>query len=600
MQVVDSSGNVFGQGLEITDKNGKPKVPIINTDITIGTTAIVGGVVGRVLFQGAGNVVQESSSFTYDDTLKKFTLTGPIGSVIQHTALTNYNGLSGFQLNVADGTERAFFKLNPSTGEIRIGGTGSGYFPTFYAQGVEAMRIFASTRNVGINTTTDAGYKADINGTLRVQGAISIFNPAFTNGGTIAHTANSTLYITGGPGAGGENITFGPSNRIFINAQQTRFPNGSVQMSSTLTVGSGNATSTNMLLMQGSITAASALGRGIGMDTTLVASANNDVLVGLDVKPTYTNGAFTGLTNVDLRTSGANVTIGSSYGYGALYGYANDGIVQIKTAATYKTQMWFRPSGNAGGYNANYWSRIEHDMGTLNIIGSSYGQLSIASAGGNANGARIYFSGSTGIANNALSLEGPGNSGRIALTTYGSSPVTINGGNLLVNTLTDAGFKLDVNGTARVSGNLYIGPSPNGTYMYSNGYDLTMTTRASDRAIWLKQGNSNLVMMLMADGNAGVNNNNALTVWTTANTNANTVASFCVNGISGNTLIGTSTDIASSILTVNSTTKGFLPPRMTTTQKNAIASPAAGLVIFDTTLNKLCVYTTAWETITSI
>lgn len=26
MQVVDASGNVFGQGLEITDKNGKPKV----------------------------------------------------------------------------------------------------------------------------------------------------------------------------------------------------------------------------------------------------------------------------------------------------------------------------------------------------------------------------------------------------------------------------------------------------------------------------------------------------------------------------------------------------------------------------------------------
>jgi hypothetical protein len=53
-------------------------------------------------------------------------------------------------------------------------------------------------------------------------------------------------------------------------------------------------------------------------------------------------------------------------------------------------------------------------------------------------------------------------------------------------------------------------------------------------------------------------------------------------------------------LNMNSTTKGFLPPRMTTTQKNAIASPAAGLVVYDTTLNKLCVYTTAWETITSV
>jgi hypothetical protein len=57
---------------------------------------------------------------------------------------------------------------------------------------------------------------------------------------------------------------------------------------------------------------------------------------------------------------------------------------------------------------------------------------------------------------------------------------------------------------------------------------------------------------------------------------------------------------SSAALSADSTTKGFLPPRMTTAQKNAIATPAAGLMVYDTTLNKLCVYTTAWETITSI
>lgn len=56
----------------------------------------------------------------------------------------------------------------------------------------------------------------------------------------------------------------------------------------------------------------------------------------------------------------------------------------------------------------------------------------------------------------------------------------------------------------------------------------------------------------------------------------------------------------SSIFAIDSTNQGFLPPRMTTTQKNAIATPTAGLVVYDTTLNKLCVYTTTWETITSI
>jgi hypothetical protein len=46
----------------------------------------------------------------------------------------------------------------------------------------------------------------------------------------------------------------------------------------------------------------------------------------------------------------------------------------------------------------------------------------------------------------------------------------------------------------------------------------------------------------------------------------------------------------SSIVEIASTTKGFLPPRMTTTQKNAIASPAAGLVLYDSTTNKLQCY----------
>jgi hypothetical protein len=70
---------------------------------------------------------------------------------------------------------------------------------------------------------------------------------------------------------------------------------------------------------------------------------------------------------------------------------------------------------------------------------------------------------------------------------------------------------------------------------------------------------------------------------------------------SGNVGIGTSSPNASAILDAQSTTKGVRMPNMTTTQKNAIASPAAGLMVFDTTLAKLCVYTgAAWETITSI
>ncbi len=46
---------------------------------------------------------------------------------------------------------------------------------------------------------------------------------------------------------------------------------------------------------------------------------------------------------------------------------------------------------------------------------------------------------------------------------------------------------------------------------------------------------------------------------------------------------------AVAIIQADSTTKGFLPPRMTTTQKNAITA-VAGLVVYDSTTNKLQCY----------
>jgi hypothetical protein len=53
----------------------------------------------------------------------------------------------------------------------------------------------------------------------------------------------------------------------------------------------------------------------------------------------------------------------------------------------------------------------------------------------------------------------------------------------------------------------------------------------------------------------------------------------------GNLLLGTTTDAASSILTLSSTSKGFLPTRMTATQASAIASPAEGLLLYVTDTN---------------
>jgi hypothetical protein len=107
--------------------------------------------------------------------------------------------------------------------------------------------------------------------------------------------------------------------------------------------------------------------------------------------------------------------------------------------------------------------------------------------------------------------------------------------------------------------------------------------------------------------NFGINGVEAMRITTTSNiligTTTDAGYKLDVNGtvrIALKLSVGTPS-AASALMEVTSTTLGFLPPRMTTTQKNAIASPASGLIVYDTTLNKLCVRgAAAWETITSI
>lgn len=73
------------------------------------------------------------------------------------------------------------------------------------------------------------------------------------------------------------------------------------------------------------------------------------------------------------------------------------------------------------------------------------------------------------------------------------------------------------------------------------------------------------------------------------------------NFLAGNTMIGYTgagavLPVASAALQVNSTTQGFLPPSMTTTQRNAISSPAEGLQVYDLTLHRKTWYNgSSWQ-----
>lgn len=63
------------------------------------------------------------------------------------------------------------------------------------------------------------------------------------------------------------------------------------------------------------------------------------------------------------------------------------------------------------------------------------------------------------------------------------------------------------------------------------------------------------------------------------------IAAFaCLIGIAQNNVgIGTNSPDPSAALDVSSTSKGMLIPRMTTVQRNAIATPATGLMVYDVT-----------------
>lgn len=97
------------------------------------------------------------------------------------------NGTYAYYLN--NGV--ASFSVNNGTGETQLYSNAGGFFLTFYSNGSEAMRI-PTTRNVLIGTTTDAGYKLDVNGTARVFGQLEVLSQNSTQGILLKHTALST------------------------------------------------------------------------------------------------------------------------------------------------------------------------------------------------------------------------------------------------------------------------------------------------------------------------------------------------------------------------------------------------------------------------
>jgi len=208
----------------------------------------------------------------------------------------------------------------------------------------------------------------------------------------------------------------------------------------------------------------------------------------------------------------------------------------------------------------------------------------------------------TGANSWAFNSAGTGSSqtaGTLSIGATTNNMLLFSNGNTVLGALgsADAGYKLDVNGTARVTGlitaggGLTWGSAPNDSSL-SNGGAGTNAINISRRGISLSNGADNGILL---DGGNGASSISRIYIGGGAGTQP-----LCINGNAREVVFGsdTATSNASSLVRMVSTTKGFLPPVMTTTQKNAIASPTAGLMVYDTTLNLMALYNgTIWTTL---
>ena len=224
---------------------------------------------------------------------------------------------------------------------------------------------------------------------------------------------------------------------------------------------------------------------------------------------------------------------------------------------------------------------------------------------------RILFEGTGNVVQESVNLFWDNTNSRLGIGT--ASPnmsLDIRTGNVGIGVTSDAGFKLDVNGSSRASSLVINGTSAlfnSGISVFQNSTNRAFSVSAS---VTKSNGAERILFSLNSSELTNQQSMDFGYIGATALTNRYFYLQSSESGVGygggvvlqhngGWASVGSSSYIASAVFHVASTNRGFLPPRMTTTQKNAIASPVAGLIVYDTTLNKLCVYTTAWETITS-
>jgi len=440
------------------------------TGLTVGTTPISSGTIGRVLFQGTGNVLQQSSSLFWDGTNERL----GIGTSTPTSALDLF-------------------------GSIGLGSASS--------VGLNAVSGRITFKNGTNNTRIES---VQIDGTFPQNQRLDFY----------PHTSNAAAFQIGF-----NNITSVLNHNFSANA---------------------------LLTASSSVTFAhsSGVSEGIRFDATTKRIRLNSFYVSIE-----------GNTNeVFQATDGTNVLMRLRGNGNLLLNTTTDAGFRLDVNGTSRITGLAYQTGYA--YSVN---RLQFNQGvsTTNvgyINGISNGVIRFTNAS-ETDFTRLQFGGGT-TAYPSLQRSGS------ALAVMDATGTSLT--NLLIGTTTDAGFKLDVNGTAIVRGVHEI-QNNSGLRLRATGGGASTSFRSSGNSAEIRTNDASIACMFF---------------------NQNGVVGFSQPVAFGNTVVSS----ASALVQIDSTTQGFLPPRMTTTQRNAIASPAAGLVVYDNTDNKHYGYNgTTWN-----
>jgi len=189
---------------------------------------------------------------------------------------------------------------------------------------------------------------------------------------------------------------------------------------------------------------------------------------------------------------------------------------------------------------------------------------------GNTAKSKIYTDGNMSVGTSVIAAD-------TMLHVKGSGETAATTSLLVQNSAGTEHLKVTDNGVVNVRQTLNVNHSSVSSRYLSLGWGAISVNSTNDE-LSLYGGGSTLGSIMYLNGSTKLSGFHAIGMKTTGVLIASSMvqSSFAPN--------------ASAILQADSTAKGFLPPRMTNSEKTSIASPAAGLMVYDTDANQMSYY----------